>query len=185
MLDRDYAVEKLTATGLEDSLWHHALETEAVMRGLAEKLGHDPVLWGLTGLLHDFDYPETLDDPVSHGLVAANKLEGDLPEPALHAIKAHNAERNGVEPQSDIDWALRCCESVTGLVHAAALLRPTGMEGMKPKSLKKKMKDKAFARNVSRENIQECEKLGLELSEFLQVAIEAMSGVQDQVGLAK
>ena len=81
---------------------------------------------------------------------------------------------NGVAPSTRLDFALRCGETVTGLIAAAALMRPTGFEGMPPKSIKKKMKDKAFAASVSRENIRQCAEIGLELDEFLALAIEAM-----------
>ncbi|MBI4705969.1 MAG: HD domain-containing protein [Deltaproteobacteria bacterium] len=161
-----------------------ALEAEAIMRGLARRLGRDEELWGLTGLLHDVDYPHTKEDPARHGLVAMDLLEGKLPQDGLHAVRAHNAERTGTAAETELDFALRCAESVTGLVVANALVRPTRMAGMTPKSLKKKMKEKAFAANVDRQRIAEHEKIGIELGEFLQIAIAAVSGVADRVGLA-
>jgi hypothetical protein len=92
---------------------------------------------------------------------------------------------NGAEdPETDFDFALRCGETVTGMVHAGALVRPTKIDGMKTKSLKKKMKDKAFAASVNRDCIRECEKIGLELGEFLQIAIDSVSGIAAEVGLA-
>jgi hypothetical protein len=92
---------------------------------------------------------------------------------------------NGTTAQSTFDYALRCAETVTGLISANALVRPEGMEDMKPKSLKKKMKDKSFAANVDRERIRECEKIGLELGEFFQIAILAMQDIASEVGLEK
>jgi putative nucleotidyltransferase with HDIG domain len=180
MLDREEAVSLLQSKGLEENLIAHCLQTEAVLRHLADRLGQDPHLWGITGLLHDLDYPGTKDDAASHGLETARELDGKLPEEALQAIKAHNSEENGAVPANEFDFALRCGESVTGLVSANALVRPQGMEGMKPSSLKKKMKDKSFAANVSRERIRECEKLGLDLDEFLRIGIEALGGIADQ-----
>jgi hypothetical protein len=185
MINRDEALSLLEANVPEDNQRHHARETEAVMRALARRLDKDEELWGVTGLLHDLDYAETASDPERHGLVAAEMLAGKLPDEAIHAIKAHNADMTGVEPETDFDYALRCGETVTGLVSASALIRPTGMEGMKPKSLKKKMKDKAFARNVNRTIIGECEKLGLDVGEFLQLSIEAITPIADEVGLAR
>lgn len=185
MLTREQALELLqNAMGHDESLRNHSLQTEAVMRGLAAHLGEDSELWGITGLLHDLDFPKTKSAPERHGLDAAEQLAGQLPEDAIHAIQAHN-EMNGVTPENSFDYALRCGETVTGLVAANALVRPDGMSGMKPKSLKKKMKDKAFARNVNREIIQECDKLGLELGDFLQIAIDRMTEVAPEVGLAK
>jgi len=183
MLTREQALALLDQQGFENGLLHHVLETEAVMRSLAAKLGHDQDLWGLTGLLHDLDFPRTKDDPARHGLIAAQDLEGRLPEEGLQAIRAHNSEMNGTEATSVFDYALRCGETVTGLISANALVRPQGMQGMKPKSLKKKMKDKSFAANVNRERLQECERIGLDLNEFLQVAIGAFETIAGQVGL--
>ena len=182
MLDRTEALAMLKASA-PDHLYVHALETEAVMRALAERLGHDQEIWGLAGLLHDLDYPQTKDTPEKHGLLTAETLTGKLPDDAVQAIARHN-EMNGNLPQSDFDFALRCGETVTGLIHTAALVRPTRMQGMEAKSLKKKMKDKAFAASVCRETIRECEKIGLELGDFLTLSIAAITGIEHEVGLA-
>jgi putative nucleotidyltransferase with HDIG domain len=182
MLDRTEALAMITASA-PDHLLVHALETEAVMRALAARLGHDPETWGLAGLLHDLDYPETKDTPEKHGLLTAEALAGKLPEEAVQAIARHN-EMNGNQPESQFDYALRCGETVTGLIHTAALVRPTRMQGMEAKSLKKKMKDKAFAASVCRETIRECEKIGLELGDFLTLAIGAIASIENEVGLA-
>ncbi len=178
MLDRQEALRLLKENTPAPHLVQHALASEAVMRGLARRLGKDEDLWGLAGLLHDLDYSSTKDAAARHGLDSADMLQGRLPDEALQAVRAHAWEMNGVEPREDFDFALRCGETVTGLVSAAALVRPEGMTGMQAGSLKKKMKDKAFARNVRREVIRECEKLGLELGEFLTIAIEAMQGLE-------
>lgn len=182
MLDRSEALALVTGSAPEHLLVH-ALETEAVMRALALRLGENPDIWGLTGLLHDLDYPQTKDTPEKHGLLTADALAGKLPDEAVEAIKRHN-EVNGNQPRTHFDFALRCAETVTGLIHTAALVRPTRMQGMEAKSLKKKMKDKAFAASVCRETITECEKLGLELGDFLTLAIAAVTGIQAEAGLA-
>jgi putative nucleotidyltransferase with HDIG domain len=182
MLDRTEALAMIKASA-PDHLYVHALETEAVMRALAARLGHDPETWGLAGLLHDLDYPQTKDTPEKHGLLTAETLAGKLPDDAVQAIARHN-EMNGNQPQTPFDYALRCGETVTGLIHTAALVRPTRMQGMEAKSLKKKMKDKAFAASVCRETIRECEKLGLELGDFLTLSIGAITGIEAEVGLA-
>jgi hypothetical protein len=183
MIERDEALGMLAETGQDRGQINHALQTEAVLRALAERFGQDPELWGLTGLLHDLDYAETKDEPQRHGLAAAEALLDRLPETSLRAIRAHNSEMNGCTPESTLDYALRCGESVTGLISANALVRPEGMRGMKPKSLKKKMKDKSFAAGVSRDRIAECERLGLELNDFFQTAIAALSDVAEETGL--
>ncbi len=172
-MQREQALEQLKSHNPEPFLVQHALYTEAIMRVLAPRFQADPELWGLTGLLHDIDYPLTKDAPERHGLEAA-KLVGDLPEEGVRAIAAHNSECTGVQPANDFAFALRCAESVTGLVSAAALVRPDGMQGMQASSLKKKMKDKAFAASVNRDRIRECEKIGLGLDEFLTLSISAI-----------
>jgi putative nucleotidyltransferase with HDIG domain len=178
MITRDQALELVTAQNPEPHMILHARQSEAVMRALAGRLGQDRDLWGLAGLVHDLDYPRTKDAPERHGLESAEMLAGKLPEEAVRAIKAHNGEMTGTMPVSAFDYGLRCAETVTGMIHAAALMRPTGYEGLEVKSVKKKMKDKAFARAVRRENILECEKAGVPLDEFLGLAIEAMRGVE-------
>lgn len=183
MIAREQALEKLRAATSEAHLMQHALAAEAVMRGLARHFGEDETLWGLTGLLHDIDYASTSTDPARHGLAAMTLLGDDLPEEGLAAIRAHNSEMTGTAPSSRLDFALRCGETVTGLVVTAALVRPTGMAGMEPKSLKKKMKDKAFAASVNRETIRECEKLGLDLDAFLALAIASMTEIAPALGL--
>ncbi|QGY41277.1 HDIG domain-containing protein [Pseudodesulfovibrio cashew] len=185
MLSRDQAMALLKEHNSEQNLINHALESEAVMHGLARKLGKDEELWGITGLLHDLDYATTKTNEARHGLDSAALIGDGLPAEALDAIKRHACEMNGSDdPSTDFDFALRCGETVTGMVHAGALVRPTRIEGMKPKSLKKKMKDKAFAASVNRDCIRECEKIGLELGEFLQIAIAAVTEIAPEVGLA-
>lgn len=183
-MNRNEALELLKTHNSESNLINHALESEAVMRALAQKLDEDIELWGITGLLHDLDYTATKDKHERHGLDTVKLLDGKLPDAALTAISRHAFEMNGSEqPATTFDYALRCGETVTGLVHAAALVRPTRIEGMKPKSLKKKMKDKAFAASVNRDCIRECDRIGLELGEFLQLAIGAITEIAPDVGL--
>lgn len=184
MISRDDALALLKKHTPEQNLISHALESEAVMRGLAEKLGRDMELWGITGLLHDLDYA-SMESESRHGLDTVEMLGDQLPEEALAAIRRHACEMNGAEqPESEFDFALRCGETVTGLVHAGALVRPTKIQGMKVKSLKKKMKDKAFAASVNRDCIRECDKIGLELGEFLQIAIDSVTEIAPEVGLS-
>ena len=178
MLTRDAAFELVRQQNPEQNLIQHAVASEAVLRALAQHMGEDEALWGLVGLVHDVDFPQTRENPAQHGLLGAKMLEGKLPAEAITAIKAHNGECTGVSPQTRLDYALRAGETVTGMVTAAALVRPTGMEGMEAKSLKKKMKDKAFAASVNRDTIRECEKLGLTLDEFLTLSIAAMTAME-------
>lgn len=185
MLTRELALDLLDAQNPDMALRTHSLASEAVMRGLARHFEEDVELWGLTGLLHDVDFSHTKDTPERHGLMAMDILTGKLPEQALYAIRAHNTEYTGVEPENRLDFALRCAESVTGLVAANALVRPDGIRGMSAKSLKKKMKEKAFAANVNRERIRECEKIGLELGAFFDIAVAAMTAEAAILALEK
>jgi len=185
MITRDEALALFQAQNPDPSLVSHCLASEAVMRGLAAHFGEDQELWGLAGLLHDVDFPHTKEDPSRHGLMAMELLGQGLPEEALHAIRAHNEEGTAVPAESRLDYALRCAESVTGLVAANALVRPDGIAGMKPKSLKKKMKEKAFAANVDRERIRDCEKIGLELGAFFEIAVASMTPIAAELGLEK
>lgn len=185
MLSREEALTLLDANGVKDHLLQHCMASESVMKGLAEKFGEDAELWGRTGLLHDIDWPATEAHPAQHGLKGAELLQGKLPEEALQAIRAHNSELNGTPVKTRFDVALRCGETVTGLVTAAALVRPTGITGMQVKSLKKKMKDKAFAAGVNRDIIRTCPDMGLTLEDFLQTAIDAMTKDAAALGLLK
>ena len=185
MIDREAALALILAQHPAEGLLAHGRQTEAVMRALAVHLGQDADLWGITGLLHDLDYPHTAAAPERHGLAARDLLPpAALPDEALHAIAAHNDEHTGVTPETAFDFALRSAESVTGIISANALVRPDRMAGMSPKSVKKKMKDKAFAANVRRDNILECDKAGVPLDTFLALAIAAMTDVAAATGLA-
>jgi len=184
VISREAALALFEAQGPEPSLRLHCLESEAVLAALARRLGCDEELWARCGLLHDVDFPATAHDIARHGLPAADLLAGHLPPEAVRAIVSHNHGNNGAPPpDSPLGWALRCGETVTGLVAANALVRPGGFDGMTPKSLKKKMKEKSFAANVDRDTILECEKLGLPLDEFFQIAIDAMTPLAPLLGL--
>ncbi len=185
MLNREEALALLCEPAPAPNLIQHALASEAVMRALARHFGEDEDVWGLTGLLHDLDYPLTVHLPEQHGISGAERIGSGLPEEALHAIRAHNGEYTGVAALSRLDHALICGESVTGLIVAAALVRPAGLRGMQPSSLKKKMKDKAFAASVNRDSIRRCTVLDMELDTFLSLAIAAMSSIEESLGLVK
>ena len=169
----------------DDTLRKHSLAAGAVMQALAKKLGEDEEQWGVAGLLHDLDFQQTADDPDNHGVLSMQMLEGkDLPQDTLHAIQAHNAEYTGVPRESKLDLALTAGETITGLVVATALVYPDQkLASVKPKSITKRMKSPAFARKVSRENIQLCEDLGIPVPEFCALALTAMQGISDDLGL--
>jgi putative nucleotidyltransferase with HDIG domain len=162
----------------------HCLACEACMRGLAERLGEDVELWGMTGLVHDLDLDETADDPARHTLVAAELLRGKgLPEELVQAVLGHNDKAARETKMAQALWVV---DPTTGMITAAALIRPSkSTSDLKIKSVKKRMKDKRFAAAVNRDQIRACEELlGLELGDFLQICLTAMDGVRDQIGLA-
>lgn len=184
MIDREEALRLLRENLDNENLVRHCLATEAVMRKLAADRDEDVEMWGLTGLLHDLDYEKTSDDHCRHGLVAAEMLEGLLPDEYLRAIKAHNGENNGVQRTSDLERLLAAGESITGLIVAVALVYPDRkLEPVKVKSVTKRMRMTAFARSVPRETIMECESAGYDLKTFVGLSLEAMKGVAQEIGL--
>lgn len=171
-----------------ENLRRHMYAVEAAMRAYAEKYGEDPDRWGVTGLLHDFDYerwPNEAHAPdQEHPTTGVAILrEQGVSEDILDAILAH-AEYTGVEPRTRMAKALRAVDDLTGFIVACSLVRPNGITDLKPKSVKKKMKDKAFAAAVSRDAMREtCEELGEELTEHIGFVIEAMRGISGELAL--
>lgn len=166
------------------NLVNHSLAVEAIMRGLAQKLGEDEATYALAGLLHDIDYEYTADNLESHSLKGAEILEEHgLPADIVYAVKVHN-EAHGLERKTMMDKALFAADPVSGFITAAALVRPDkSLAGVELKSLKKRFKEKAFARGANRENMATCSELGLELAEFLTIALESMKTVAADIGL--
>ncbi len=164
----------------------HCLASEAVLRALAERLGEDPDHWGLAGLLHDVDVEITDADPEVHALEGAKMLEqkGVAPD-IVEAVKLHNEQAaHGQERHKQLHHALAAGETITGLITATALVYPDKkVASVKPKSITKRMKEKAFAASVNRDTIRECEKLGLSLQEFVEISLDAMKKVGPEIGL--
>lgn len=183
-MKRETALQLLKEHLKSENLIYHSLAVEAIMRGLAERLGEDVERFGLAGLLHDIDYDNTCETPEKHALLGAEiLLENGLDEEIVHAVKAHN-EVHGLERLSIMDKALYAGDPVSGFITAAALVRPDKkIAEVKIKSLKKRFKEKAFARGASREQMQTCSELGLELEEFLQIALESMQKIAYDIGL--
>jgi len=185
MINREQALNLLKKLIQADNLLKHCLATEAIMRSVAERLGKNEELWGLTGLLHDIDLEITRDDQSKHALVGAEMLarEGFPPE-ALQTIRAHNGERLGIQRQSEFEHALAASETITGLIVATALVQPEKkIASVKVKSVTKRMKEKRFAENVNRDIIRECEPIGIPLEDFVALSIAAMQGIADDLGL--
>jgi putative nucleotidyltransferase with HDIG domain len=169
-----------------ENLVNHMFAVEAAMRGYARKYGEDEEKWGLAGLLHDFDYERhpSLED---HPRLGAPVLrEKGAPEDVVYAILAHGMDAAAPPKQSLMDKALFAVDELAGFIIAVALVRPSkSLADVEVSSVKKKMKDKAFARAVKREDITEgAELLGVSLDEHIQTVLDAMKPIATQLGLA-
>lgn len=182
MPTRDDAVQLLNEWVDNPGLRSHMRSVEAAVRWYARQRGADEDLWGLAGLLHDLDWEKF---PDQHPLRAVEELRSRAyPEEILHAILAHRPDFTNVIPESELDRVLIACDELTGLVTATALVRPTGIDDLEPKSVKKKMKDPAFARGVDREDVRRgAELLGVDLDTHIRNVIEAMREIGDELGL--
>jgi putative nucleotidyltransferase with HDIG domain len=183
-MNREEALESIRANVGNENLVRHMLATEAVMRALARRLGGDEEEWGLTGLLHDIDVELTGGDMKSHSKLGAD-LVRDMggSEAMARAILSHN-EAHGVPLETKLDKALFCADPLTGLITAAALVRPDKkLASVEAKSVRKRFKEKSFAAGASREQIGQCSNLGIELDEFIELGLKAMQGIASELGL--
>lgn len=184
-IDRNQAWSLLCEYTQSESLRKHMLAVEACMRAYARKFGEDENKWGITGLLHDFDY-EKYPTPAEHPFVG-NKIleERGYPEDVRRAILSH-ADYSGVKRESKMEKTLYACDEVSGFITASALVKPNkSLAEVEAKSVRKKMKDKAFARSVNRDDIVNgAADLGVDLEEHIAFCIEAMKGIAGELGLA-
>jgi putative nucleotidyltransferase with HDIG domain len=184
MIGREEAYALVTERIPQRNLVHHCVATEIIMAALAERLelsAEDSERWALAGLLHDLDYAETADDFERHGLVSTEELEGMVDDEMLHAIRAH---ADKAPRESQMDHALWCADPTTGFIVAAALVRPDkDLAGVEVRSLKKRWKEKAFARGANREQMAGHEALGLDRDEFLGLSLSAMQARASDLGL--
>jgi len=183
-MDREGALDSIRDNVENVNLIKHMLATETIMRALAKHFDEDEEEWGLTGLLHDIDVELTDGDMSSHSRLGADLArELGASEPMAHAILAHN-ERHGASLETKLDKALFCTDPLTGLLVAAALVRPDKkLAGLEVDSIKKRFKEKSFAAGASREQIARCVDIGLELDEFIGLSLEAMKGIAADLGL--
>jgi predicted hydrolase (HD superfamily) len=154
------------------------------LRGIAKKTGKNEDEYGIAGLLHDIDVEITNADPFTHGPYAANLLKGKITDEMLNAIVMHNEIATGKERSTQFQHALAAGETITGLITATTLVYPDKkISSVKPNSVTKRMKQKAFAASVKREKILECEKIGIPLNEFVEISINAMAEISEVLGL--
>jgi putative nucleotidyltransferase with HDIG domain len=187
-LSRDGALALMHEYTQNENLRRHMYAVEAAMRAYARKFGEDEELWGVTGLIHDFDYERWPNDERKaddeHPTTGVKILrEKGCSEEMLRAILGH-ADYTGVPRGSLMAKALFAVDELTGFLTACALVRPTGLADLKVKSVKKKFKDASFARGVNRDDVNKgVEELDVDFSEHVQLVIDAMREIQDELGL--
>jgi putative nucleotidyltransferase with HDIG domain len=182
-MQRDEAIAFAREKAEKETTVRHLISVEGVMRALAKHFGEDEDRWALAGLFHDLDQDQTHDDPERHANQAAEWLrEAGVEEPVVNAVLAHAHERYRTDRMSQ---AVVHADAVSGLLVAAALVRPEKAHGMKVSSVKKKLKEKAFAPGVNREEIGQAEeRLELPLDDFLRISIEGLQSVAGEIGLS-
>ena len=180
-MDRNKAVEILKRRLTDDRMIKHSFAVSACMEALAEKFNEDKKKWELAGLFHDIDYEETKNKPEEHGIKGAEYLEGfGVSEDILHAIKVH---AGNAESEKKMDTALLASDAVSGLIVASALVNKEGLNGLAAEFVLKRFKERRFAAGASRESINRCEEIGLQLDEFISICIEGMKNASDVLGL--
>ena len=181
---RDEAWELFCEWTESDSLRKHVLGVEAAMRAYARRFGEDEELWAATGILHDLDYEKHPDLDTGHPRIALELFrEQAFPRELINAVAGH-AEFLGVPRESRMAKTLYAVDELSGFVAACALVRPTGIEGMTPKSVKKKLKQPSFAAAVSRDEIRRgADELGVDFDEHLSTVIAAMEERRAELGL--
>ena len=189
-ISREEAVALLKSMSQLDSDMNHYLETEAIMRSLAEKFGDDVEYWGMLGLLHDIDWSLTKDDWSKHSIRAAELLkEKGFDDGFIENVQSHAYGNDEIPLLKDkkrtsrIQHCLTAAETLTGIIYAYALMRGKKISDMDAKGLAKKFKDKRFAANCSRELVKEIELAGLPLDSFFDLSIESIKRIKDRIGL--
>jgi putative nucleotidyltransferase with HDIG domain len=182
-ITRERAWETLTRHTTSEALLRHALAVEASVRAYAHKFGEDEELWGVTALLHDFDWEmhPTLDQHPQDGAPIL-RAEG-YPEEVIEGVLSH-AEHLGLPRDTALKKALFACDELSGFIHACGLVRPDGIATLEPKSVKKKLKQPSFAAGVNRDDVYKgAEELGVELDDHIRFVIEALRPIAPELGL--
>lgn len=179
--NREEILDSIHGNVQDKNMIKHMLATEAIMRALAKKLREDEEEWGITGLIHDIDMELVEGDMSSHSKLGADiAQELGASETMAHAILCHN-EAHGVPRETKLDKALFCTDPLSGLITAAALVRPDKLSGLTTKSVMKRFREKSFAAGVNREQVAQCQEIGLELEEFISLGIDAMKGIASEL----
>jgi putative nucleotidyltransferase with HDIG domain len=183
-MTREEALNSIKANVENENLIKHMLATEAIMRALALRLGEDEEEWGLAGLLHDIDVELTQGDMHTHSKLGADLArELGANEAVVHAILCHN-EAHSIPRETKLDKALFCVDPLTGLITAAALVRPDKkLASLEVKSVIKKFKQKGFAAGANRQQITQCNEIGIEFDQFIELGLMAMQAIAADLGL--
>ena len=187
MLNRQQALELLHSHMKNENLRRHCYSVEIVMKALAKHFQEDEEKWGIVGLLHDGDYEETKSDPKQHTIKMAQWLKdsGETDVEILDAILSHNFAHTGQNaPKNNLEWSLYCCDELTGLIVAVALVKGKSLNNVLVESILKKFPEKNFAAGVDREQIGKCgEKLEIPLPDFVSIALTSMQSISKELGL--
>ncbi len=185
VMDRDNTVAFLRQHVKTEMLMKHLYTVEAAMRGYARKFGEDEDTWGIAGLLHDFDW-EICPTPEDHPTFGAQILRNHgYPEEMVRAVLTHG-DHTGIPRESRMEHTLYAVDELSGFIRAVALVRPSkSLDDVSPRSVRRKMKDKAFAKDVSRDDIvRGAEELNIDLDEHIAFIVESMKPIATQIDLA-
>jgi putative nucleotidyltransferase with HDIG domain len=181
-VERQQALDLVSSKVKNDRLVKHMLAVEAVMRGVAARLGEDEGRWGLAGLIHDVDYDETAETPEMHGKAGAEYLrQMEVDADIVRAVESHVGH---IPRETPMEKALYAADPLTGLIVAAALMHPSkSLGGLDVEFVLNRFKEKRFAAGADRDQIRSCEELGLGLDEFVGIGLKAMQDISEDLGL--
>ena len=183
-MDRSESIKLIDKYIKEENIKKHCLAVGAIMKEIASFLNEDKEKWEIIGLLHDLDYEETKNHPEEHSLITAEILKDKVDSEIIEIIKSHNFDKLYITPNKKESYGLIASDALSGLIITTALVMPSKkLEDVSLKSVKKKFKQKEFARNVSRENIMFCEKLGIDRNKFFEIGIKALHTISKELGL--
>lgn len=182
MMNRDEALELVKAHLKNKNLVKHCLAVEACMRAMARRLGQDEEKWGLAGILHDLDYEITEKSPELHTTETVKILkEKGVDDEVIRTVQAHAGQ---VECQNEMEWSIFSIDPLTGLIIAATLMHPSKkLKEVDLDFVKRRYKEKSFARGARREDIEQIENIGMDLDDFISICLEAMQGIDKELGL--
>jgi hypothetical protein len=190
VITRDQALELLCSKMQSVNLRRHCLAVEAAMGALFQELGNkndSEQSWKVVGLMHDGDYEQTKGDMSNHSVLMARWLRelGETDEVLLHGIESHGASHRGIEPTNVMEWSLFCCDELTGLIVATALVQPDKkLASVTTEAILKKFRISSFAAGAKREDIIKCEgKLNLKLDKFVEIVLKGMQSIANEIGL--